>query len=442
MTTAVARAALVLGLSLIGFKPALAAEPWTLERALSQTLSHNPDARIAQQRMAAARAGLEQANAAFWPQVQVQSTYLRTDNPVTVFGSVLNQRSFSPSLDFNQVPDTDNVNVRGLVMVPLYSGGANAAARSSARAGVEASRQTAEAVRNLLGFEVARAFYTVLKAREFIRATEAGVRSLESSLGIAQKRFQAGTLLKADALDVEVRLAQAREDLIRARNASALAGRAFRNLLGIEQQDELSVADTAPASKAPDSVDISRRAELAALREQERAAQANVRRVQSGYQPRVHAFTSLDYDDGTKFDGSGKSYTAGVLLRWDLWDGHLTRAKVREARANLESVREEQRKLRLALELEVEQARLNLNEATERLGVTEKVIAQAAESVELTRARFEQGLALSTQLIDAETALTSARVRRAEAEANERIAVAALRKALGLPQLDSASNGH
>jgi outer membrane protein TolC len=47
---------------------------------------------------------------------------------------------------------------------------------------------------------------------------------------------------------------------------------------------------------------------------------------------------------------------------------------------------------------------------------------------------------LATQLIDAETALTAARVRRAEAEADERIAVAALRKALGLPQIESQPN--
>ena len=40
--------------------------------------------------------------------------------------------------------------------------------------------------------------------------------------------------------------------------------------------------------------------------------------------------------------------------------------------------------------------------------------------------------------MDAETALVNARVRRAEAEADQRIAVAALRKALGLPQLDAS----
>jgi outer membrane protein TolC len=47
-----------------------------------------------------------------------------------------------------------------------------------------------------------------------------------------------------------------------------------------------------------------------------------------------------------------------------------------------------------------------------------------------------KGEALSTQLIDSETALVAARVRRAEAEADQQIAIAALRKTLALPQLD------
>ena len=41
--------------------------------------------------------------------------------------------------------------------------------------------------------------------------------------------------------------------------------------------------------------------------------------------------------------------------------------------------------------------------------------------------------------MDAETALVTARVRRAEAEAGQRIAIAGLRKALGLPQLGTQS---
>ena len=128
------------------------------------------------------------------------------------------------------------------------------------------------------------------------------------------------------------------------------------------------------------------------------------------------------------------------MLQWDLWDGFSTRSKAREAKANLESAQEEQRKLRLALNFEVERAQLDLKAAEERLTAGSKTVEQATESAKLTRGRFEQGLALSAQLIDSETALVAARVRRAEAESDQQIAIAALRKALALPQLDSQPN--
>ncbi len=413
-----------------------AVEPWTLERALDYALTHNPDARIAQQRIAAAQAGLEQANSTFWPRLQVQSGYTRTDNPMAAFGSILNQRSYSPSLNFNDVPGTDDLNAQGMITVPLYAGGRNVAGRQAAKATTEAAKQESAAIRNELGFEVSRAFHTVLKTRQFILAAEAAVNSFETNLVVAGKRLEGGTLLKSDMLDIEVRLAQAREDLVRARNASTMAQRALRNLLGIEE-GEFVVADTAPAVSAPDPGDFSQRPELAAARERERAAQAQVGGSKSGYLPRVSAFGSVDYDFGSVTGGNGQSYTAGVLAQWDLWDGFSTRAKVHEADAKLESAREEQRKLRLALDLVIEQARLDLKAADERLAVSGKTVEQAEESAGLTRNRFQQGLALSTQLIDSESALVAARVRRAEAESDRRIAIAALRKALALPQLDS-----
>ena len=418
---------------------ATAAEPWTLERAIAQALTNSPDARIAQQRIQEAQAGLMQANAAFWPQVQFQSSYMRTDNPINVFGSILNERSFSPALlnSLNNVPEADDLNARGAVTVPLYAGGKNTARRHAAQANAQATRLDAEAVRNNLAFEVARAFHTVHKARAFIRAAEASVTSYEGNVKMAQKRFDAGTLLRTEVLDMEVRLAQAREDLVRARNAERLAVRSLRNLLGIETGD-FDVADTAPKVTPPQSNDFSARPELAASKQQQQAAAAEVRQAKGGYQPELAAFSDLDYDHGWRFNGSGQSWTAGLRLRWDLWDGQLTRGKVREARAKLESAQESERKLRLAIDLEAERARLSLQDATERLTVTDKAVSQAAESVTLTRDRFAQGLAISTQLIDAETALTGARVRRAEAEADQQIAIAAWRKALGLPQLEAA----
>jgi outer membrane protein TolC len=412
------------------------AEPWTLQRALEQALAHNPDAQLARQRIAAAQAGLQEANAAFWPRLQFQSSYTRTDNPMLSFGNILNQRVYSTSLNFNDVPDTDDLNARGLLTVPLYTGGRNKAGRQAAKANAEAARQDREATQNALGFEVVRAFNTILKTREFIRAAKATVDSYQTNVVLAQKRVEGGSLLRADFLDLEVRLAQAREDLVRARNADLLAHRSLRNLLGIEDA-EFEISDSVPTLSVPNSHDFSGRPELAAASQRERAAEEQARGAKSGYLPRLSAFGSLDYDYGWKFENGAGSYTAGGLLQWDIWDGNLTRAKVNEARANLESAREEHRKIRLAIDLEVEQARLDLQSAHERLTVTQQAVSQASESAELNRARFQQGAALTTQLMDSETSLVNARVRRAEAEADEHVAIAALRKAIGLPQLET-----
>ena len=415
---------------------ASASESWTLERVLDYALDNNPDARIALQRVAAAQAGLEQANSAFRPRFQIQSSYSRTDNPMMVFGSILNQRSYRSSLDFNDVPGIDNLNTRGIVTVPLYTSGRNVAGRAVAEANTEAARYQSFAVRNALSFEVVRSYHTVLKTRQFVFAAEAAVKSFEGSLAIAKKRFDVSSLLKSDVLDVEVRLSEANEDLIRARNANSLAKRVLLNLLGSEEE-EIAVSTAVSDVRVPDTIDFAQRPELAAARERERAAQARVRAMQSGYRPKVSAFAGVDHDYSWDTKGDGTSYSAGILAQWEVWNGFSTRAQVREAKANLETVREELRKLRLGIKFEVEQARLSLSAAVKRLEVSRKTVEQATESAELTHRRFEQGLSLSTQLINSETALVAARVRRAEAESDYCISVAALRKALALPQLDS-----
>lgn len=297
---------------------AFGAEPWTLERALEQALAHNPDTQLARHRITAAQAGLEQANAAFWPKLQFQSSYTRTDNPMLVFGSILNQRAYpyppSAPLNFNDVPDLDDLNTRGIVTMPLYAGGRNKAGREAAKANTEAAKQDDAAVRNALGFEVARGFHTVLKTREFIRAAEAAVNSFQTNVAIANKRLEGGTLLKTDVLDLEVRLAQAREDLVRARNANALVIRTLRNLLGIEEGD-FEIVDSAPSAAAPDSDDFSGRAELAAARHRERVAHEQARGAKAGWLPRVSAFGSLDYNYGWELESGGGSYTVGGLLQ-------------------------------------------------------------------------------------------------------------------------------
>lgn len=412
-----------------------APRPLTLAEARQIALENSPDLAAAQQRVVAAKAMLEQSGAAFWPQIRLSGTYSASDNPVQAFMMTLNQRAFDMGrANFNQPGTTDNLNAKVLAAYSLYNGGRDIANRKAARLGTQASQETLAAARNDLVFEVTRAWHNVNKARQFVRAAEAAVASMEANRKTAADRQEAGQALKSDVLDAEVRLAAARENLVQARNAVLLAETAFRFVLGVGETQNVTAAervDTDPiVTTLPDTLDVSARPELRAAQHAVAIAEQQLAAAKGGYRPRVQAFASYDLDSGNArhFEDS---WLAGVSVELDVFDGFLSRNKVAEARANLEVARQQLRKVELALQLEAKQAALQLAEAQARLDTTAKAVAQAEESLQITKERYAAGLALLTQLLDAETALTAARQRRAAAEADARIAAAALDKALG-----------
>ena len=151
----------------------LHADPWTLDAALQAALKGNPDARLAAQRAEAAETMVEQARSAWYPMVTLQGSYVQTNSPMTAFGAILNERAFSFGLDFNRPGQIDDLNATGTIAYNLYGGGRPTAvlARPS---GALASRQDLRAARNQLSAAVAKAYLDVRKARESVRALEAG----------------------------------------------------------------------------------------------------------------------------------------------------------------------------------------------------------------------------------------------------------------------------
>ncbi|HVU35071.1 MAG TPA: TolC family protein [Opitutaceae bacterium] len=435
------RAALVAFLALA--TGAFAAEPWTLQRAVTTALQHSPDARVARARIEAAQAVVTQAQSAWLPQLSLSGRYTDTNSPMMAFGSILNQRAFNFGLDFNRPGQIDDLNATGTVAYNLYSGGRATAGRTAARAGADAAGLDFRATQNLLAAEVVKAALNVRKAREAVTAIEGGVKAYEAAVANAQARYAAGQVLKADLLSLEVQLAQTRETLAAARHGAALAARAFQFVLGLAPSDDpvdFVPDDPALATLAePDTGDFSRRPDLVAMQARVRAAEAMVSAARGGRRPTVNAFASYQYDQGWKLDRHADSWLAGVSVDVALFDGGQTSGKVRQASAQLTEAKEMLRKMTLGIGLEVEQARLAHQDAVERLAVSRQAVQQAEESAELSRARFEQGALLASDLIGVEGRLLEAKLRRTVAEADERIALVDLRRALGLDPLPFAT---
>jgi len=149
--------------------------------------------------------------------------------------------------------------------------------------------------------------------------------------------------------------------------------------------------------------------------------------------PRSRWRTSYDIDNAlSDFSLDNDSGTLGLSVDWAFFEGGRTNARVAAAKARLEAARETARKAKLAVEKDVAMANLSLAEAGQRLAVSEKSAEQADEALRLIRARYENGAATITEFLDAEVALTGARVRNVSARYDVQRATADLRRALGI----------
>ncbi|HWO56251.1 MAG TPA: TolC family protein [bacterium] len=433
LTLTAAAGLLVLAFMILPAHPAQA-QRLTLADAVALAQEQSPLVRAAAEGVAEARARTRQAGAAFFPRLSLHSSYSQSDNPVNVFMYALNQGQFSLGGDLNNPEAADNWLLSGQAGWRLFSGGRDWANRRAAQAAERGMRHIDQATRNDVTLQVTRAYLGVLTAAEFVRAAEGSVRAYDSSAAVVKSRVDAGTALKTEWLNIQVQQAQAEEQLIQARNALSLAREGLRLAIGLDSLpynqfgglDELDIP-------VPEGVTPGERPEAASRQAFAEAARSELRAAKAGYLPSINAFASIDRYQGWEFDGDKDSWTAGLALEWSIFDGFLTGASVSEKRARLKAAEEMARQTRLQLSVERASSEFNLAEATQRVAVMERAVALATESANLTRRRLAQGLAISSQVIDAEEALVKAEVGLAQAKADRLLAIAALRRAYNLP---------
>lgn len=418
------------------------AEEWNLERVVTYATHSSPEAKIAYARVAEAQARLEQARSSLWPMLRMESGYTRTNTPAMVFGNVLNQRVFSPNLDFNDVPDSDNLGVRGMMEYSIFSGGSESAGRDTATSFGEAQRASQEAVGLELAFHAAANYFEIQRALGHSRAMEAMVLAHQANEKAARGAFNAGTILKTGLLDIQVQLSQARENLVRAQNAVTLATLGLRSVLGLTDQS-INIAPHDSLALSPPNEPFRPEAvpTVVAATQIQQGMLSAVEKARGDFFPKIKLQAGYEYNRGWELDGEGSGYFGGVVATWSVFDGQLTRERVSEAEAASDAARELARRTETSARLALQQSEVRYSEAVARLEIVRESQRLAAENASLTRMRFGEGLATSTQLVEAERALTAAEVNTVDADADRKLGLIALYRAYGLSPLGTTRKG-
>jgi outer membrane protein len=409
--------------------------PLTLEESIEIALKRSPTLQAAKEAINEAQFRRRAAISDFLTQVNTSYTYTRLDE-APIFSI--------PSLGIKaQVGLKDVYDWTTTLTQPIFTGGALINNYRLAELGVDTAEVELETTTLDLILLVKEAYYGVLKAERFVEVAERAVQQLESQLKVSQAFFDVGLIPKNDLLQVEVEMAQKRQDLTKAQSSLEIARSIFNTLMRRGIDEEVKLVEI--LHYLPMNIDMAasteqaykKRPEIKAAELAVKSAEKGVRIAASGFFPQVRVLFNYERQgdnpsvNGSPYQPDEDSWNVMAMAEWKIWDWGKTwwgvgenKAKVFQAEHALEEIRDKVR-------LDIKTAYLNVGEAEKNIIVAEKALSQAEENLRINEERYKEQVATSTDVLDALTLLTRARTNYYAALSDYNIAGARLGRAIG-----------
>lgn len=419
-----------------------ASSPLTLHQVVERALQNNPSLKAANDGLVAARTKVPQALSNYLPQVNFDETFTRGNNPVYVFGTLLTQKQFGPqnfSLNLLNRPDPlDNFQAQFSVQQVLYDAGKIRGSVGQAKLEQQLAEKDVEKTRQELIFRLVRAYTMHLLARAGQQVAEDAVKTAEAVKNRAESMFQSGMIVEADELAAEVFLARIQEMLLQAKNHVALSKANLNFEMGQPVDTPLEISASlqelkfdSESQRSLFQVALQQRPDYLQTVLMQDIARKGVSIARSEFLPHVGLFSAWEADSQTFAKRAGNNWVVGARLHINLFRGGGDKAKLDEAKANLERSQSMNLFVSNAVRMQVKQASLELDTTRKRIEVTQSAIAQAEESLRIIQNRYGAGLNTMTDLLRAQTDLNQSRVAYLQAIFDHRIAKANLELASG-----------
>jgi len=321
--------------------------------------------------------------------------------------------------------------------VPLFTGGRIASSIAAAEARGRGAGAQALGAEQDVKLAVAESYVGVLRARKALDVADSNVRSLEALVGDIDAMYGRELVPKNDLLAVQVALADARQNRLRAANAADIAQAAYNRRLGepldraADLDEQIPEPDALPADLAS-LVEgaLGRRTELAALGEQAKAYGQLAKVERSRVLPQVSVTGGYNYLENQFLDDE-EFAVAGVGVQWALFDGGQARKRAAALERNRRATEEQRDDVESLIALQVRQAWLGVEETRQRMQVTADAVDQAEENLRIARERYGAGLGTQTQLLEAETLRVQALTNRDNAVLDAGLARLRLARSVG-----------
>lgn len=406
-----------------------------LPKTVQMALDYNRDIKNSQYALKKAEYAINQAQAGKKPTVDYNfgaqrsratdaATYSRAASLMGSANSISN--AFSNGISVN---------------IPLYTGGLVEGQIDVAKLGKTNAQEEILRVEQATKYSAIEGYYGLLAYQELQGVYHEAVDNLQGHLDNVQAQYNVGTKAKVDVLSSDVSLANAKTTAITADNNVAIAESNLNNILGLPLETKLNLAD----HQLPfDTYNISLQEAMdyamkyrpevlqAAIAVQE--AERSIDIADAGNKPTVAITGGNDWADNTfpGIDANKRSWKVAAGVTYNFYDGGATKAKVNQAKQDLLVARETEQKTRESVQLQVKQAYLNIRSAAQKVEETQTVVDQARENYRIQNIRYQAGVGINLDVLDAQLSLNQAQVNHIQALYDYNVGIAKLEQVMGV----------
>jgi outer membrane protein TolC len=411
----------------------------TIEQAVAQALESNPRLAAARARGSASHQTASSAAARMLPSVHLTEDLQRWNAPFFV-GFAMGPTA--PATLFLAREQTTNTFVASIDQ-PVLGLARLENERASQSAGAAAADAQVAAAEADVRQAVQTQFLRYFEAQALQHIADTSAHELGEQVTVAKARLLSGVITKADLLRIEVAVANAQQQALQARGQSATAYAVLMATIGIDARSEMagvtlvepSAMLAAARQPAPSFAALlpgarDRRPELRGQALVLRSAEKQATARGFALIPDLDVQAAYLRTDGQVFAPKNAAYV-GLHAQWAIWEWgateHLRRAAVAQATAAQRDVEATERQI----EAELSSSLAEGDSALGAVVAAEKAIASAEEAFRVTQAQVNAGAATTTDLLEAQSALTQARLNLTRAQYELALARVNLARATG-----------
>jgi len=403
-----------------------------LREAVGTALENNDDLKAFESSVSAEKADIGISRSYLLPQINLEESFVRTNNPTGVFSIKLNEGRFKESdFEISSLNNPDPVSdfETGISVEQPILAIQEALALKSANKEYLAKREEFGRQREYVAFRVVETYIQVGTAKEFVRVARKALEDAREQLRIANSRFKSGMGLYSDTLRAETAVTEAEQQLVSTEKNLKVAKRSLGLLLGLEESVDAEAVTEGIALREFEyytEKSLSRK-DVVSLQYRYESARTNVSIADAGYLPRIGVRGTYQLNDrNVPFGSEGDSWFVAAILRWEIFNGGRREYERVRASHTASQMEESLEGIKKSVSLSVYESFLAVEEAKKNVELAEKSLETAAEGTRLVRKRYENSLSPFYDLLDSQLNLDRTRANLVAKQNGYSISVARL----------------